>query len=92
MYVEETYMVVRKLTSADRVSLEKLWSICFMYSINVEEAEKKANENPTAPTGYGAFSEDGEMIAGVIGNELTMNFDGSKVPLTGIGGVVTHPS
>ena len=92
MYVEETYMVVRKLTSADRVSLEKLWSICFMYSINVEEAEKKSNENPAAPTGYGAFNEDGEMIAGVIGNELTMNFDGSKVPLTGIGGVVTHPS
>ena len=85
-------MIVRKLTASDHVSLQKLWSICFMYSINVEELEKKAEDQKEDPTGYGAFTEDGEMIAGVIGNRLTMNFDGQKTPLVGIGGVVTHPS
>ncbi len=85
-------MIVRKLTANDQVSLQKLWSICFMYSINVEEAEKNAREKNEALSGYGAFTEDGEMIAGVIGNRLTMNFDGGKTSLVGIGGVVTHPS
>ena len=85
-------MIVRKLTANDRVSLEKLWSICFMYSVNIEEADKNAKEKNEAPSGYGAFTEDGEMIAGVIGNRLKMNFDGEKAPLVGIGGVVTHPS
>ncbi len=85
-------MIIRKLTAEDQVSLQKLWSICFMYSINVEEAEKNAKEKKEDPTGYGAFTEDGELIAGVIGNRLTMNFDGQKTPLVGIGGVVTHPS
>lgn len=84
-------MEIRKLSNSDRVSLDKLWSICFMYSINVEESEKNAKESTTPPTGYGAFS-DGQLIAGVIGNELQMTFDGSKQPLLGIGGVVTHPS
>ena len=85
-------MIIRKLTIHDQVSLQKLWSICFMYSLNVEEAEKNAQEKKEDPSGYGAFTEDGEMIAGVIGNKLTMNFDGEKTPLVGIGGVVTHPS
>jgi len=85
-------MIVRKLTANDHLSLQKLWSICFMYSIDLEEAEKKAKEKSEAPAGYGAFTEEGEMIAGVIGNRLTMNFDGQKASLIGIGGVVTHPS
>lgn len=85
-------MIVRKLTANDRVGLEKLWSICFMYPMSVEEAEKNAKEKSEAPTGYGAFTDEGEMIAGVIGNRLTMNFDGEKTSLIGIGGVVTHPS
>lgn len=85
-------MIVRKLTANDQVSLQKLWSICFMYSVNVEEAEKNAKEKNEAPTGYGAFTDEGEMIAGVIGNRLKMNYDGEKASLVGIGGVVTHPS
>ncbi|MBR3928847.1 MAG: GNAT family N-acetyltransferase [Clostridia bacterium] len=85
-------MIIRKLTANDQVSLQKLWSICFMYSVNIEEAEKNAKEKNEAPTGFGAFTEEGEMIAGVIGNKLTMNFDGEKSSLVGIGGVVTHPS
>ncbi|MBQ1257658.1 MAG: GNAT family N-acetyltransferase [Clostridia bacterium] len=85
-------MIVRKLTANDQVSLQKLWSICFMYSVNIEEAEKTAKEKNEAPTGYGAFTDEGEMIAGVIGNRLKMNFDGEKSSLIGIGGVVTHPS
>lgn len=85
-------MIVRKLTKNDQLSLQKLWSICFMYSINIDEVKKNAEEKQEDPTGYGAFTEEGEMIAGVIGNRLTMNFDGSKSSLVGIGGVVTHPS
>jgi len=85
-------MIVRKLTVNDQVSLQKLWSICFMYSVNIDEAEKNAKEKNEAPAGYGAFTDEGEMIAGVIGNRLKMNFDGQKSPLVGIGGVVTHPS
>ena len=82
---------IRKLTNADRVSYDKLCSMCFMYPIDVEQSKKNAEESKYDPTGYGAFV-DGEMVAGVIGNELEMTFDGKKASLVGIGGVVTHPS
>lgn len=91
IFVEVQALEIRKTTAKDTVSLEKLWSICFMGSMNVQDAERNAQENPCPPKGWGAY-EDDQLVAGMVGNELTMNFYGEKAPLLGIGGVVTHPS
>ncbi|MBQ3079731.1 MAG: GNAT family N-acetyltransferase [Clostridia bacterium] len=88
-------MYVRTLERHERIELKKLWSICFLYGMNVQEEEAKDKENADRKLKsdfYGCFSDDGKLVSGMAANHYLMNFDGNDVPLCGIGGVVTHPS
>lgn len=73
-------------------SLEKLWSICFNGCVNVEELEKRYAEETVIKPAFGSFLDNGELTAGMLGNELMMHLDGETHKMIGIGGVVSHPS
>lgn len=85
-------MILRELKKEDLLALRKLWSICYQYSMNVEETQREIDASTEAVIGNGAFTEKGELMSGMLSNRLMMNFDGVFVPLSGIGGVVTHPA
>lgn len=73
------------------IQLEKLWSICFNGSVNVEELTKRYSEETEIKPAFGSFLESGELTSGMLGNELMMHLDGETHKMIGIGGVVTHP-
>lgn len=85
-------MILRELKKEDILALRKLWSICYQYSMNVEDAKKEIEASTDEIIGNGAFTEAGELVSGMLSNRLKMNFDGEYVSLAGIGGVVTHPA
>lgn len=85
-------MILRNLKKEDLLPLRKLWSICYQYGMNVEEEQRKIEACTDEVIGCGAFTEEGELISGMLSNRLRMRFDGEFVPLSGIGGVVTHPA
>ena len=85
-------VILRELKQEDRLALRKLWSICYQSIINVEEVREKLEASADEIIGNGAFTEDGELMSGMLSNRLMMNFDGAFVPLSGVGGVATHPA
>jgi len=85
-------MHVRTLDPKEIIDLKKLWSVCFLSELNVEEAQKQEETSPSPFTPYGCFTDDGSLIAGMAVNHYPMNFDGNPVSLVGIGGVVTLPT
>lgn len=84
-------MLTRKLAQADWLPLNKLWSVCYLREMNIEEAMKRLEEKPITDTGYGVFTDEGELVSGMLGIRFIMNFDGQPVDMVGVGGVATHP-
>ena len=85
-------MEIRRLEKDDILSLRKLWSVCYLFEMDVEKVREQLEAAESIPYGYGCFDEDGNMLSGMLGNSYSMSFDGDRCPLVGIGGVVTHPS
>ena len=85
-------MEIRKLEKQDIFSLRKLWSVCYLFEMDVEKVKEQLDKAEKAPYGYGCFDENGTLLSGMLGNSYSMSFDGGTYPLVGIGGVVTHPS
>lgn len=85
-------MIARELELSELIEERKLWSICFMTEMNVEEAMKKEPAKAPEDTHYGCFLDSGEMAAAMVVHHFKMQFDGEWTDLAGIGGVVTHPA
>ena len=87
-------MEVRRITLDELIQYEKLMSIAFLYPIDTKEVEKKAKENPSESYYrhvWGVFSEDNELISGVIDWPFSMYYEGESVGMSGIGGVSSAP-
>ncbi len=86
-------MEIRKLTPSDRYGLGKLHSVCFLSELTQNEIDRymKESENESI-YGFAAFDGSGEIVSGMLGNRLSMNFDGHDMKLLGVGGVATNPT
>jgi predicted acetyltransferase len=82
----------RKATDEEKLHIMSLQSIFFAMNSNEEDVrERIKNDDSYMNTLYGAVNEDGCLLAGIAAIPYTMWFDGHKVPMCGIGGVVSAP-
>ncbi|MDR2570073.1 MAG: GNAT family N-acetyltransferase [Oscillospiraceae bacterium] len=82
----------RKATDEDKLHIMSLQSIFFAMNSNEEDVrESIKNGDSYMDTLYSAVGEDGGLLAGIAAIPYTMWFDGNKVPMCGIGGVVSAP-
>ncbi|MBR4725598.1 MAG: GNAT family N-acetyltransferase [Lachnospiraceae bacterium] len=83
-------MKIKKLEKNELFDAFKIAAYCFHMRIEDIEAtreEAEADENVS----WGAFDEDGTMMAKIIDNKYDFYFDGQVIPCGGIGGVSTLP-
>lgn len=84
-------MTVRLLNPNERFEAGRISMICFHDRLEGDVEEKrKACEAETCED-YGAFTDDGTLMAHIINNKFTANFDGHTVAMGGIGAVSTLP-
>ena len=87
-------MEIRRIkTGTEFVEVEKIMSVAFNGKLNLQEtvgryAEKTVSDLDIA---YGAFDDNGKMMASVINNQYQAYFDGTPVLMGGVGGVATLP-
>lgn len=87
-------MEIRKLLTIDeQLQADKISTLAFAGKMNVEESRKKYETEPPrqGQDRWGAFDDNGKVIAGIINNRYTVYFDGHPVGCTGIGDVSTLP-
>jgi len=83
-------MKIRKLSGSERFDASLVSVYCFHERINDPEAKREEIENQTN-NDWGAFSEDGTLMARIINNDLSLYIDGKVVKSGGIGAVSTLP-
>ena len=83
-------MKVKKLSPQERYDAYLISTFCF--HTRIEEPEKE-REKIIAGTeeNWGAFSDDGTLMAGIVNNKYDFFIDGKKVKTGGIGLVSTLP-
>lgn len=83
-------MIVRLLKPEERFDAAKISTVAFHGRIDDIE---KARENSLKETieDWGAFSDDGKIMARIINNAYTVHLDGTQVSCGGIGAVSTLP-
>jgi len=83
-------MKVRRLTAGERFEANLISTVAF--HMRMEDPEKKRVESEKETTeDWGAFAEDGKMMARVINHRFEAELDGQLIPNGGIGGVSTLP-
>lgn len=95
-------MKVRHLTKADGTAAMKLSAICFDYPYDtngktdeeyfeylLNNPQEKLHAHPEYE--FGAFSDDGELMAATAAIPFTFYFDGGTYSGNGIGNVSTYP-
>lgn len=88
-------MIIRRLTNADKVAMEKLQSVAFLFPVDVEAKQKEVeklppDEIPEDGT-WGCFTDDGTLVSGLYNTAFTIYYDGHEVGMGGIGGVASLP-
>ena len=85
-------MHARRLrTPEERLQYEINAATCFHYALDVDKRLQELREKPDERELWGAFDDDGEVLASLRNNHFTMRFDGHEVKVGGIGGVATPP-
>ena len=85
-------MLVRRLSGSERFAAECISDFAFHVRVpNSSLEEKRVESEKKTWDDWGAFSEDGVLMARIIRNEYTTHFDGSDAPSNGIGAVSTLP-
>lgn len=94
-------MQVRRIKDYELKRTSELFGIAFEFPIdNEKSSEEVANDARTNPQSRGdvylnekwaAFDDDDNMMAYIAATPFNVNFDGSIVKMTGIGGVSTLP-
>lgn len=83
-------MEIRELTPEERFDAELISTVAFHGRI--EDLQKKKEEVlKEQAEDWGAFSDQGKLMAHIINNHYTVHFDGVQVPCGGIGAVSTLP-
>ncbi len=78
------------MSKNERFEAEKISTIAFHARIESLEDKRKECENETVED-WGAFDDDGTMMARIINNRYSTYFDGHLIENGGIGGVSTLP-
>ena len=83
-------MEVHKLTPEERFEANLISTVAF--HMRMEDPEKAKEESlKDTKEDWGAFSEDGRMMARIINHRFSVWLDGQLVPCGGIGAVSTLP-
>ena len=83
-------MEVRRLTPEERFEANLISTVAF--HMRMEDPEKAEEESlKDTKEDWGAFSEDGRMMARIINHRFSVWLDGQLVPCGGIGAVSTLP-
>lgn len=81
-------MIVRKTRPEEARRINELFAICFEFPYsNCPIADPLQDRD----THWAAFTEDGEMMSNFTIPDYTVNFDGNRCKMAGIGGVATLP-
>lgn len=83
-------MQIRQLTAGERFDARRVSLIAFHERVNDLEAEREACER-NQDEDWGAFDDDGTLMARIINNHYTVYLDGGQVQCGGIGAVSTLP-
>lgn len=83
-------MTIKKLEGKERFEAHKLFVYCFHQRPENIEAEREKQEAETQED-WGAFDDDGKLMARIINNHYDFYLDGKTVKTGGIGGVATYP-
>ena len=83
-------MTVKKLEGEERFEAHKLFVYCFHQRVDNIENERQKQEAETQED-WGAFDDDGKLMARIINNHYYFHLDGQAVKTGGIGGVATYP-
>lgn len=83
-------MTVKKLEGEERFEAHKLFVYCFHQLVDNIENERQKQEAETQED-WGAFDDDGKLMARIINNHYYFHLDGQAVKTGGIGGVATYP-
>lgn len=86
-------MEVRLLRQEEQLELDKLETIAFVGSMDVEEAQKRYEKEPGGHWKYtwGCFNDAGKLTAAVINNPFRCWYEGKSVAMGGVGGVASLP-
>ena len=83
-------MVVRQLTPEERFDAALISTVAFHGKIDDLEKKREETHRETVED-WGAFSDEGKMMARIINNRYTVFLDGHEVQCGGIGAVSTLP-
>lgn len=83
-------MTIKKLEGKERFEAHKLFVYCFHQRPENIETEREKQEAETQED-WGAFDDDGKLMARIINNHYDFYLNGKAVKTGGIGGVATYP-
>ena len=83
-------MTIKKLEGKERFEAHKLFVYCFHQRVDNIENERQKQEAESQED-WGAFDDEGKLMARIINNQYDFNLDGKAVKTGGIGGVATYP-
>lgn len=83
-------MEIRLLSGKERFDAHLISAYCFHYRMDDENAGRENIENGTDED-WGAFNDDGTLMAHIINNKFNFYVDGQTVRAGGIGAVSTLP-
>ena len=83
-------MEIRKLTGKERFDASVISHVAFHMRMEDPEKIREWSEKQTVDD-WGAFDEDGRLMAHIINHRFESNLDGSVVRNGGVGGVSTLP-
>ena len=83
-------MEVRKLTAQERFEASMISTVAFHQRMEDPEKKREECEQETVED-WGAFTDDGKMMARIINNRFEAQMDGHLIPSGGIGAVSTLP-
>ncbi len=83
--------MLRPFVQEDMLPYRRLMSICYTYALENPDKPVEADEKALRQR-YGIFGEDGTLLSAMTQIPLTCWFEGQRIPLLGIGGVVTDPT
>ena len=83
-------MMIRKLEQHEKFDARLVMTLAFHQ--RMEDPEKEKRESETDPVeNWGAFDEDGRLMALIVHHRFSFRMDGQWIPGGGIGGVSTLP-